>query len=277
MIALNPKTDMAIDILEGLKANLSGIEQSRYFFGKTEIIKVRVKTDFAAQRIGKPIGEYITAHIPDILCCNGNSREAEDAVVEELTKLLPKSIKTALIIGLGNRDITPDALGPKAAAKVLATRHITDLNIFPAHFSRVAVLSPGVLGQTGIETGELVCSVSRNIGADAVIAVDALRSLSTARMCRTIQLSNSGIIPGAGVGNARFELSYKTLGIPVISIGVPTVVGAKRDEEDRSTAELIVTPSDIDSKISAFADVLGLAINRCLHPKFSREDLIALI
>ncbi len=287
MITLEPRTDLAVEKIENTDKQLKGIESTDYIAGSIKVTRTRITTQDACKRIGKPIGEYVTADIPDI---SGSTEEYGDisaALADEISSLLPKNFKTALVIGLGNRDITPDALGPKTAESILATRHITPetaRDIGLADLKSVAVLSPGVLGQTGIEVGEIILGISQRIQPDAVITVDALAALNTSRLCRTVQISNTGITPGSGVGNSRFEISSKTLGIPVIAIGIPTVVCADAIAHELGTdiptgsamKNMIVTPSDIDAKIEHSARLLGFSVCRALQPQISFETLYAL-
>ena len=194
------------------------------------------------------------------------SDELIDAVAQELSRLLP-SEGTVLAAGLGNTNITPDALGPKFIGGVFVTRHLKRELCEQLGLGRlrpVAAIAPGVLGQTGVETGELLLGAVNVIKPCAVIVVDALAARKLGRLGSTVQISDSGIIPGSGVGNSRAEISRKTLGVPVISVGVPTVVDAHtlaRDVSGNNTnepaedAKMMVTPKEID-----------LLIERCSGP-----------
>ena len=231
----------------------------------------------------------MTVELPAV---SGPVEPADDVthlLARELAALLPGE-GPVLVVGLGNRQITPDALGPETARQILATRHI------PAQLAAetgltglrpVAALAPGVLGQTGIETGEIVRSIVRDLRPAAVIAVDALAAQSLSRLGVTIQLSNSGISPGAGVLNARQELSAQTLGVPVLSAGIPTVVDGATLVEDLAGGDpaalppeahgMMVTPRDIDALIARGAKHLSLAINAALQPQLSLEDINYLV
>ena len=192
------------------------------------------------------------------------------------------------MVGLGNRAITPDALGPKVHDHTLVTRHLVEG--CPEHFGGfrpVAALSAGVLGTTGMESGELVQAVCRRLEPACVVAVDALASRSLKRLCRTVQLSDTGIAPGSGVGNHRAALDRASLGVPVLAVGVPTVVdGATLAADLLGTAELpplgegrdlLVSPKDIDSQVSDLAKVIGYGIGLALHPGLRVEDLDLLL
>lgn len=284
------RTDLAVEKIEGTDAQIDGIRDESYRKGAATVTKIFIENDTAAAHIGKPIGEYITAEIPDIL--SGNAEEFDEIseiLAKEISDLMPDSPETVLVIGLGNRDITPDALGPKTTENILATRHISDnlaREIGLEDIKKVAVLSPGVLGQTGIEVSEILLGICNRIKPEAIITIDALAAGGISRLCRTVQISNTGITPGSGVGNARFEISSRTLKIPVISVGIPTVVCASSLIEsfcpDISFSEklpgndMIVTPSNIDELITNSAKLLGYSINRAVQPDISFEILQAL-
>ena len=194
----------------------------------------------------------------------------------------------ALVVGLGNRAITPDAIGPKVHEHTLVTRHLVEQ--IPEHFGAfrpVASLSAGVLGATGMESGELVQAVCRRLKPACVVAVDALASRSLKRLCRTVQLSDTGIAPGSGVGNHRWALDRASLGVPVLAVGVPTVVDASTLAADLLGQEelpplgegrdLLVTPKDIDSQVDDLAKVIGYGISLALQPGLDVADLDLLL
>ena len=221
--------------------------------------------------------------------------EISEELARQIRKLMGEMIgwkeedlPSDLVVGLGNRAITPDALGPKVHDHTLVTRHLVEG--CPEHFGGfrpVATLSAGVLGTTGMESGELVQAVCRRLEPACVVAVDALASRSLKRLCRTVQLSDTGIAPGSGVGNHRAALDRASLGVPVLAVGVPTVVdGATLAADLLGTAELpplgegrdmLVTPKDIDSQVSDLAKVLGYGIGLALHPGLRVEDLDLLL
>lgn len=242
----------------------------------------------SAKKLGRVPGDYITAQLPPL---TDNDQELEAAAISiggELRRLLPAH-GTVLVIGLGNEGITPDALGPRVARMVLATRHIR------GEFARstglddlrpVAVLSPGVLGNTGMESGELTAGVCARIHPEAVIAVDALAAGSLSRLGCTVQLSDTGIAPGSGVGNNRQALNRELLGVPVIGIGVPTVVDAVTVARELTGqdggetvsprgAAMMVTPREVDLMIKRASRLVAMAINAALQPEYSPLELIA--
>ena len=230
---------------------------------------------------GDPFGTYITYELPPFAASAENTDCLAEALADSLRGLLKGRTEAVLVAGLGNYSVTPDAVGPLTAEKVLATRHITGMykDVFPNDLSTVSVLAPGVLGQTGIEAAEILASAARLIGASAVIAVDALAAKDYSRIGCTIQLTDTGISPGSGVGNCRKELSEQTLGIPVVAVGVPTVVDAATLMENltgRATdtgKELVVTPRDIDEVVQKAAALLALSLNAALQPTLSLTDI----
>lgn len=239
----------------------------------------------AAEQLGKPIGEYLTATLPPLTDDETLLEQAARVIGGELRRLLP-SDGTVLVVGLGNEAITPDALGPRAAAQILATRHI------PGELARsvglddlrpCAVVTPGVLGNTGVESGELVAGVCRTVKPAAVIAIDALAARSLSRLGCTVQLSDTGIAPGSGVGNDRRALCRDTLGVPVIGVGVPTVVDAETIVRDLTDEELsphgtamMVTPREIDLMIDRAARLLAMTVHAALQPDYSPLTLLAI-
>lgn len=225
-----------------------------------------------------------------------SSRREEDAFPRAckalstlLRELLPHpNDGPVLIAGLGNRMVTPDAIGPQTADHVIATRHLVAQS--PAIFADwrpVSALAPGVLGQTGVETGEVICGVLDRVCPAAVIAVDALAAGRLSRLLRTVQLADTGITPGAGVGNARAALNEETLGVPVIAVGVPTVVdGATLAHEissqlgqpacealDDLSQPVMITTRDIDREVADISRMIGYAVNMALHPHLSVADI----
>lgn len=214
------------------------------------------------------------------------------AVAVQLNELLPSlpSQAPVLMIGLGNRAVTPDAVGPLCCQNVLATRHLIGAEPVLEGFRPVSVLSPGVLGTTGVETGEIVMGLMDRIRPALVIAVDALAARRMGRLMKTIQLTNTGIVPGSGVGNARTALTEETLGVPVVSIGVPTVIdtatiahdiaqqtGSGCEALDDLNTPAIVTTRDVDRQVADAARVIGYGINLFLHPMLDITDIEAFL
>ena len=291
------RTDLALEAKELWEESaretgaLRGVEAWSETREGFPIETVHILDQRGERALGKPAGRYVT------LTMDGLLRREEDAfpraaraVGRELGQLLDRSAPggLALVVGLGNRAITPDAVGPKVHEHTLVTRHLVEG--LPEHFGSlrpVASLSAGVLGTTGMESGELVQAVCRDLKPACVIAVDALASRSLKRLCRTVQLSDTGIAPGSGVGNHRQALDRETLGVPVLAVGVPTVVEASTlaadllGQEDLPPLgegrELLVTPKDIDSQVDDLAKVIGYGISLALQPGLDVADLDLLL
>jgi len=291
------RTDLALERNEFLRENNSGeIETQEYFKDKVRITRLKIKTKEESELLGKPVGTYITAEVPSFATDAEVFDGRLEVIADEIRSLLPKE-GLVLIVGLGNELITPDALGPKCIDFVLATRHISSelaQAIGLGNLRAVAGISPGVLGQTGIETGEIIAGVSRNIKPSAIITVDALASRKLSRLGCTVQISDTGITPGSGVGNSRKSINKELLGVDVISIGVPTVVDGetlaydllgeelvnKEDVREIISPEgkrMVVTPREIDVMIERASRLVGMAINRALHPEISCEDILSLV
>lgn len=223
------RTDLALEAKEQKSSQTDGVDIEIRHGNKLKITSMHVRTTDAAQKLQKPVGNYITIEHMPLTDTVRDAHEQTETLADELRTMLP-SDGAVLVAGLGNGDITPDALGVRSAAAVLATRHITGEwarcagldNLRP-----VSVISPGVLGQTGIESAEMIGSIVRSIKPSAVVVIDSLASRSLSRLGCTVQLTDTGISPGAGVQNSRAEISKDTLGVPVIAVGVPTVVDAQ--------------------------------------------------
>ena len=286
------RTDLAVEAIENHKtaAALPHVRQSDRMLEGFAVHEVRILSEDAAREIGKPQGRYLTLELDALI------RREEDAFPRAckalsplLRELLPRpNDGPVLIAGLGNRMITPDAIGPQTADHVIATRHLVAQS--PAIFADwrpVSALAPGVLGQTGVETGEVICGVLDRVRPAAVIAVDALAAGRLSRLLRTVQLADTGITPGAGVGNARTALNEETLGVPVIAVGVPTVVdGATLAHEissqlgqpdcealDDLSQPVMITTRDIDREVADISRMIGYAVNMALHPHLSVADI----
>jgi spore protease len=281
------RTDMAFEAHQRIKKEgkcLDGIKSELFCRGGTRISKIRVCSKKGEELIGKPMGNYITITAPESWQADHEAIENTAGILGELlSELLPQR-GTVLVVGLGNPAITPDSLGPATVDKIIVTRHL--LGKSPVHFGgmrSVCAVKAGVLGCTGVETAEIVKGVVDRVSPAAVIAVDALASLSTNRLCRSFQISDTGIVPGSGAYNSRRALDEKTLGVPVIALGVPTVVDADtivsdalKDSNNTVSAkfpDFLVTPKDIDALIEKCAKVLGYGINIALQGDMSVADM----
>lgn len=285
------RTDLAVESAEPMRSRLpDGVAVHEEERESVRMTRIEISTEDAAQKLGRACGRYITIELPPLESGVDPADDVTHLAAKELRALLPRE-GPVLVVGLGNRQMTPDALGPETTRQIFATRHI------PAEVARrtgldglrpVSALAPGVLGQTGIETGEIIRAVVRDTSPAAVIVIDALAARSLGRLGRTIQIADSGISPGSGVLNSRQELSAQSLGVPVISVGIPTVVDGVTlacdltGQEDTSNIDataktMMVTPRDIDAIIARGAKNLSLAINAALQPQLSLEDITYLV
>lgn len=286
---MNCRTDIALERHELLKNNnCEGVVFKREETEKAVITTIEIINEQGEKALGKPKGKYITVELPEF------SHESElldgrlVAITDTIKSLLPSNAKTVLVAGLGNESITPDALGPLCAKQIFATRHIEkgmekDLGL--PNLRPVAAVSTGVLGQTGIETAEYIKGIVELAKPDAVIVIDALASRKLSNLGKTVQLSDTGITPGAGVGNYRKTIDKASLGVPVISMGVPTVVDGKTMVHDLTensqnittdADKMMVTPRDIDTVVSRAARLLSLSINCALQPQMEPDMFLAL-
>lgn len=261
--------------------------------GEAEITWVRIHTPTAAKRLGKAEGTYWTMTHPEMPYLTPEERiDVARQVAQTLRLMLPPK-GTVLVLGLGNRRMTADALGDRVVSGILVTRHLqenTDLR-------SVCAVSPGVLGVTGVETAELVRGLVERLKPAAVLAVDALAAMETSHIATTVQLTDTGIMPGSGVGNHRLGITADVLQVPVIAMGIPMVVYAstivrdalqniissEKNEEEahelasqlirQSPSDLVVTPRNIDELVAGLADMLALAVNSALQPAYSIDEL----
>ena len=270
------RTDLAVECYEeNEKTALSGVKITE----KDNITTVEVINENGAESLGKPVGKYVVLDVNSFV----NDTDILDGRLDEfsavLKSVMPQSATSVLVVGLGNKKITADSLGPSTSSFILATRHIADnleSNIgLPALFP-VSCVNTGVLGDTGIETVEIIKGIVNQTKPSCVIAVDALAASSADRLGTTIQFSDSGISPGSGVGNHRHEISKATVGVPVIAVGIPTVVSAGIISGNGND-DVFVTPREIDRICQQGAKLIGMGINVCLQKNLSVEDLLALV
>lgn len=294
---LSRRTDLALEAhalyhAAAKKSAPRGLSCREYERGGCRVTVVLVKDAEAARALGKPEGRYVTLDLRTLREQAADWIElAAAAITEELRTLMPDGAESALVVGLGNRAMTPDIIGPECARHILATRHLRRLAAFSS-LADVSVFTPGVLGQTGLEAVELVRGAVKAADPDVVIAVDALCAQRLGRVCTTVQLSDAGIIPGSGVGNHRGALTKETLGVPVLAVGVPTVVDAvtlTRDvlEEAGMTAldaealrgheGVMVTLRDIDAQAVELSRAVGFGIDLALQPTLSLGELRSLL
>ena len=273
---MNIRTDLVAEIKAEKQPDISGVEVIEEQINEVSISTVKILDEKASKTLEKPIGSYCTISFPrlDFVC---ETCDIINATVKALKAVIKANIKQSLVVGLGNTDITPDALGPIVADRVLATRHLTDelkRDLGLDGLKSVSTITPNVLGKTGIESYDLVSATAKKIKPDIIIAVDALACRDPERLCRTIQIADSGICAGSGVNNARKPLNLATLGIPVIALGVPTVIDANSFFD--SDENMMVTPKEIDLLVEKAADIISRAINIFLQPEIDIDTIESL-
>lgn len=317
----NIRTDLAIEARElfgkGDKSDIPGVRVDVERGEDITVTRVHVEEEVGARIMGKAKGNYITLEVPGL---KDNDKDLQEDVSVALSKEIARLVKlndrsVILVVGLGNWNITPDALGPRVVEHLLVTRHIKEYipDQIDESVRSVCAIAPGVLGITGIETSEIIKGIVDRIKPDVVIAIDALASRKLERVNTTIQIADTGINPGSGVGNNRKQLSKETLGIPVIAIGVPTVVDAatmandtidllldsmiegankdsefyrmlkdmNRDDKYKLIQEvlypyfghLMVTPKEVDRLVEDISVVIADGLNVALHPGIDTKDL----
>ncbi len=295
---MNFRTDLALERHELSKQkDTQGVRFEKYSEEGMTISKIEITSAEGARKLQKPEGKYITFEIPFLKKNADIYFPAAEILAREIRNLLPEE-GTVLVAGLGNEKITPDALGPECIAKLLATRHISPEIAKSIGFSSlrsVAGIVPGVLGNTGIETAEILEGIADKIKPVALIVIDALASRSLSRLGTTIQMCDTGVSPGSGVGNRRSCIDKQSVGVPVIAIGVPTVVDGvtmtldilekaginvnfESDGRQLSNEEnVMVTPKEIDNVIVRAASFIALGINKALQPQMTCEDITAIV
>ena len=323
-ISFSVRTDLAIEAREMAQQShppasdeLDGVEVTTQETTDFHLTHVRILSEQGSQLMGKPIGNYITIESEKL---KENDADCHETIIQLLAEQLRSLVKLGeddciLVTGLGNWNITPDALGPKVVSKILVTRHLqgTLPQAIEETVRPVAAVSPGVMGITGIETGEIIKGIIDKLQPSLLIAIDALAARRSNRINAAIQMSDTGVAPGAGVGNQRMMLDKETLGIPVIAIGVPTVVDAatlvndtmdkilgemisqtphgssfyetlrtlEREEKYQMIADILgpytgnlfVTPKEVDAVVDRLANIIANGINIALHPGITMEDI----
>ena len=287
MSCFQVRTDLALEARESIKESEDGIRGVRVeetYDEKSEIkvTKVVIESKNGAKAMGKPMGVYVTLEAPGMVEPEENyHQEISAELAKQLKDIIPDAEKeqSILIVGLGNRDVTADALGPNVADNLFITRHV-EKEYGKAAYSKcrmhmVSSIVPGVMAKTGMESAEIIKGVVEQTKPDIVIVIDALAARSTKRLNRTIQITNTGIHPGSGVGNHRNALTEESLGAPVIAIGVPTVVDAATivndalaDKAPSNLAELnnmYVTSKDVDYQVKQISHIICDAINEALE------------
>ena len=301
------RTDLALEVRESIPGDdkeVKGVilEKERDTENGIEVTRLVIKDLQGAKAMGKPVGTYITVEADSIEDMQGDYEQRYiDKLKWYIRELVPDiRDKSVFIVGLGNREVTPDALGPKVIDEIFTTRHL--IREFGEEFktkhnmNTVTALAPGVMAQTGMETKEIVKGIIDEVRPDLMIVIDALAARSVKRINCTIQLTDTGISPGSGVGNNRNALNRESLGIPVVAIGVPTVVDAGTIVEDqleqalkvqgyseqeiytfineinqKQVRNMFVTPNDVDEAVRHMSFIIAEALNDCFVPKTSYE------
>lgn len=291
------RTDLALEAQQLWKesadktAGLKGVQAREEVRRGLKVTTVQVLDPEGQKALGKAPGTYITVELEGLARREEDIfARAVDTVAEELGRLIEPVSRSGcvLVVGLGNHRVTPDCIGPEVYRHTLVTRHLVAQ--LPEQFGSlrpVAALAPGVLGTTGMESAETVKAVCAALRPALVIAADALACRGVDRLCRTVQLTDTGIAPGSGVGNRRWALDRESLGVPVIAVGVPTVIdgaslaadlrGQGETEDLLKGRDLLVTPRDIDSQGADLGKVVGWAIDLALQPGLTMEDLELLL
>ncbi len=316
----NIRTDLAAEMQEAVGlSEKDGVSEENDERNGIKVRRTHIKSDRAAEALGKPVGNYVTVDCSGAFSDDEKYTAAIEAVADELHTLVGTDIsQRVLIVGLGNVRLTSDSIGPHTLDGIIVTRHIrTHLpDLFSAMPLReVCAIAPGVLGRTGIESGDIVRAVTEKTSPSAVIVIDSLAARDPARICTAVQMSDTGIAPGSGIGNTRAEITQRTLGVPVIAVGVPTVVSSVTLSADMFSRlleklehtspaahrklsdalgdgdisdlicenlsprerSMIVTPSDIDGLAAKISRLLSAALNKALHGALEQEEINALL
>ena len=288
------RTDLALETKEKVEEDnveLKGVRVKEEERGENiKITEVVIETENGAKAMGKPKGIYTTIEAPEMADGeDGYHREISKVLAEVLKTMMPQGEKeelSILVVGLGNREVTPDALGPKVVDNMLITRHVIQefgkYALGEEHSNLISSIVPGVMAQTGMESVEIVRGVMKEAQPDYIVAVDALAARSVKRLNRTIQITNTGINPGSGVGNHRHALNQESMGVPVIAIGIPTVVDAATivndaisgfyEEADCTLNSFFVTPKDIDESIKRLSFTVSEGLNLAFEKEVCPND-----
>ena len=293
-----------MECLGGENTHLDGVRVCTHRIGGITHTRIRIQNDRAADLLGRRKGEYITVECPDLPQCTPRQRDLLARMVAIGVRGMLPPEGEVLVVGLGNRNVTADALGTRVVERMLVTRHLRQAMAaeMRGKLRGVSAIAPGVLGLTGIETAELCRGLVRHVKPSAVIAIDALAAYESERICTTVQITNTGIQPGSGVGNHRLGLTEDTLGVKVIAVGVPMVVYAstiardamahfigsygacERGQEEAADhllkkvaegflGDMVVTPREIDELVISVASLLSDGLNQALQPLVDADTL----
>ena len=263
-------------------ASRPGLEVRRRERGGYALTAMDLTDPHRAAELQRPVGKYITMELGPYLHRQRDFfAQGAGCIARELAALLPEGEGPTLVVGLGNRSLTADAVGPLALPHILVTRHM--LAAMPeefAGFSSVAALATGVLGETGLESSELIAAAAEKLRPRCIIVLDALAAATREKLCAVLQLTDTGLTPGSGVGNHRKEVSRRTLGVPVLALGLPTVIRAEQLVGEETPAEgepLFVTPRDIDQQVRELSRMMAYGIDLALQPHLTVEDITGLL
>ncbi len=296
------RTDLAMESISGGQGIPDGVQMDEQQMGEICRTRIVIESPQAARALARPCGEYITLSCKELFRCDARSRERLIQLLAQAVRVMLPREGDVLVVGLGNRNVTADALGTRVVERLLVTRHLRQAlaGEMRGRLRGVSAIAPGVLGLTGIETAELCRGLVQHVQPSAVIAIDALAACDSGRICSTVQITDTGIEPGSGVGNHRLGLTCDTLGVRVIAVGVPMVVYASTIARDAMThlmdgyglaaepeaaevllekvsesylGEMVVTPREIDEMVLSVADLLSEGLNRALQPGLDAETL----
>ncbi|MBQ1264584.1 MAG: GPR endopeptidase [Oscillospiraceae bacterium] len=277
---MSVRTDLAMEeqeLIRQANTELSGVVVREKEDGEIHITTVKILDETGAKLLHKPIGTYQTLQFAQR---KGHEKSDFSKSVQTLASEIRQMVgerEKILVVGLGNDDITPDSVGPLALKSLIVTQHLHGL--LPG-FACVSAAQPGVLGTTGIESVQIVRAISEHVQPELIIVIDALASNTASHLCTTVQLTDTGIVPGSGVGNSRAAFNEETLGVRVVAIGVPTVMdgsifaeNAGENEEKCLYSDMVLTPKDIDAKVREVGKMVGYAIDLALHKGITVEDV----
>ena len=298
------RTDLAMESIGDSSGRPEGVLVDEQRMGEVSRTRIVIESPHAAKALARPCGEYITLSCSNLSRCDtANRNRLIQLIAQAVRAMLPRDGEV-LVVGLGNRNVTADALGTRVVERLLVTRHLQEAlaDELTGRLRGVSAIAPGVLGVTGIETAELCRGLIRHVKPSAVVAIDALAAYESSRLCNTVQITDTGIEPGSGIGNHRLGLTPETLGVKVIAVGVPMVVYASTIARDAVTSlmedyglmetggsetadlllkkvsesylgEMVVTPREIDEMVLSVADLLSEGLNRALQPGLDAETL----
>ena len=286
-------SDLTLEAAEQLGAvgknarRLDGVRTEERNLAGYAVTSVIIANERGSRALGKPAGRYVTVDLqPYFQRQEHFFPRGVHCLSRQLRRLLPRLQEndTVLVAGLGNRQLACDAVGPTAVDNLLVTRHmVSDHPSLFRSFTSVAAISTGVVGQTGIETLELIAGTAQRLSPAAVIVIDALCARSRHRLCTTVQLSDTGLSPGSGVGNHRSAIDRSALGVPVIAIGIPTVIAGHTLVQEltgtsaEDSSDLFLTPRDVSSRVTELGRLIGFSISAALHPQLTVEDISGLL